>query len=604
MAHMMKKKKDNVVTKVVDRFDDPVGLRYMLDKEYCFHALEVTFDQLKARDSILSNTGRLLVGGAALYLIVYVEGKREEEGLVAAQGHRMHVDYVYRIMYGDVTLHGVEKKKNGTVEVDIECHRFYKIDACGRCQDVKVEDDVLRMTIRGDNDSRDTAFLWYDTLQRALELYPKEDEENLEMKRREAKEKMDILVQEFSEWARQWGRKHVCRDEYKYTVFDNVVRIFPLCESPGWIALSPEKMAFSFMPYCTGETAKIGRMDIQLGDVKAIRSRKCMVSMNALEIYYHCWELNNDVPRLKTLFISFDSTKLANYCRMKMLEIASIPADIDLSSITKEWRIGAVSNFEYLMYLNDAVGRSFNNISQYPVFPWVIADYESSYLNLEKESTFRDLSRPIAAISPTKLRHALEMYASLKASGGVQHPWMFGSHYSNPGSVVFYKVRKHPELMLRLQGRKFDSPDRIFYNISAAWESVSVLWGSDVKELIPEFYDPEGIGLLENSLDVRLGTKSNGTKIDAVILPPWASDAKEFITKQVLALESDMVSKKLHKWIDLVFGVKSRGKLAEKYHNVFYYMTYDEMYVAFLCKVFSNFLFVVDDEMLIDMVTV
>ena len=29
------------------------------------------------------------------------------------------------------------------------------------------------------------------------------------------------------------------------------------------------------------------------------------------------------------------------------------------------------------MYLNREANRSFNDLSQYPVFPWVIADYTS-----------------------------------------------------------------------------------------------------------------------------------------------------------------------------------------------------------------------------------
>jgi len=38
---------------------------------------------------------------------------------------------------------------------------------------------------------------------------------------------------------------------------------------------------------------------------------------------------------------------------------------------------GEISNFEYLMCLNTLAGRSYNDLMQYPVFPWVIADYDS-----------------------------------------------------------------------------------------------------------------------------------------------------------------------------------------------------------------------------------
>ena len=57
-----------------------------------------------------------------------------------------------------------------------------------------------------------------------------------------------------------------------------------------------------------------------------------------------------------------------------------------------------MSNFEYLMELNTIAGRSFNDITQYFVFPWILADYDSKVLDLSKPSTFRDLSEPIGAL--------------------------------------------------------------------------------------------------------------------------------------------------------------------------------------------------------------
>ena len=43
------------------------------------------------------------------------------------------------------------------------------------------------------------------------------------------------------------------------------------------------------------------------------------------------------------------------------------------------------------MQLNTIAGRTFNDLSQYPIFPWVIMDYTSSKLNLDNPKTFRDL---------------------------------------------------------------------------------------------------------------------------------------------------------------------------------------------------------------------
>ncbi len=49
-------------------------------------------------------------------------------------------------------------------------------------------------------------------------------------------------------------------------------------------------------------------------------------------------------------------------------------------AMTTKWLNGQISNFEYLMSLNTLAGRSFNDLTQYPVFPWVLSDYHSSQL--------------------------------------------------------------------------------------------------------------------------------------------------------------------------------------------------------------------------------
>lgn len=68
-----------------------------------------------------------------------------------------------------------------------------------------------------------------------------------------------------------------------------------------------------------------------------------------------------------------------------------------LRRVTYAWQQGRLSNFDYLLYLNLAAGRSFNDLAQWPVFPWVLADYGSKRLDLAAGSSFRDLSKPMGA---------------------------------------------------------------------------------------------------------------------------------------------------------------------------------------------------------------
>lgn len=48
-------------------------------------------------------------------------------------------------------------------------------------------------------------------------------------------------------------------------------------------------------------------------------------------------------------------------------------------------------------------GRTYNDLNQYPVFPWVLADYTSEVLDFNSAATFRDLSKPVGALNPKRL---------------------------------------------------------------------------------------------------------------------------------------------------------------------------------------------------------
>ena len=54
---------------------------------------------------------------------------------------------------------------------------------------------------------------------------------------------------------------------------------------------------------------------------------------------------------------------------------ARSPADVlKASGLTQKWVTRQISNFEYLMQLNTIAGRTFNDLSQYPVFPWMLTN--------------------------------------------------------------------------------------------------------------------------------------------------------------------------------------------------------------------------------------
>ncbi|DAZ94511.1 TPA: hypothetical protein N0F65_011864 [Lagenidium giganteum] len=248
--------------------------------------------------------------------------------------------------------------------------------------------------------------------------------------------------------------------------------------------------------------------------------------------------------------------------------------------LTKRWLRGQMSNFEYLMHLNTIAGRSFNDITQYPVFPWVLTDYKSQFLDIDNPAVYRDLSKPMGALGQNRAAQFRERFSAMShdvGNGPMDTPaFHYGTHYSCSAYVVNYLIRLEPftKLALELQGGYFDHADRLFRSIPSSWESASTENLQDVRELIPEFYFlPE---FLFNANNYDYGMTQSGEMVSHVRLPPWAQgDPREFVRLHRMALESKHVSENLHHWIDLIFGYQQTGQQAKDAQNVFMHITYE-----------------------------
>ncbi|PHH71830.1 hypothetical protein CDD82_6324 [Ophiocordyceps australis] len=281
-----------------------------------------------------------------------------------------------------------------------------------------------------------------------------------------------------------------------------------------------------------------------------------------------------DAWRLEALKASDEATSLQGFGAGLGSRLGTLFNSSPWASIAKRWQRGEVSNFHYLMMVNTMAGRTFNDLTQYPVFPWILADYTSEHLDLEDPATFRDLSKPMGAQTGERVRGFVETYKALSEIG--QTPFHYGTHYSSAMIVSSYLIRLPPfvQSYLMVQGDSFDHADRLFQSVGDAWKSASQNNKTDVRELIPEFFCLAEF--LNNINGYDFGRRqSNGARVDNVALPPWAKgDAKIFIAKHREALESPYVSERLHGWIDLVFGCKQRGEAAIDSLNVFHHLSY------------------------------
>ena len=257
---------------------------------------------------------------------------------------------------------------------------------------------------------------------------------------------------------------------------------------------------------------------------------------------------------------------------------------IKLSKKIELWKEWKITNYELLMWLNIYGNRSFNDLSQYPVFPWVLSNYQDplkkDQFNDEQKYNLRDMSIPMGMMAideKSEQRKELFMlnYETLKENGeeGIK-PYFFGSNYSNPYYVCYYLMRIFPftHIAIELQGSKFDQPDRLFLSVENSFFN-STTQKTDVRELIPEFfYLPE---IFLNINDLNMGQLENGEKVND-ISTPCHNNPYEFVQTMRSVLESNEVSNTIQNWIDLIFGSKARGKEAENANNLFTEASYQE----------------------------
>ena len=184
------------------------------------------------------------------------------------------------------------------------------------------------------------------------------------------------------------------------------------------------------------------------------------------------------------------------------------------------------------MLVNKYSGRSFNDLNQYPIFPWVIKNYSSPNYDTFKDELdkdgLRDLTKHTGVLSEAKKSKAEETYnKEIEDDGfnlyGLQkHHLKFG--YSNKMFTLGYLIRLEPFTDSFIQvNQNLDNPDRLVYSIDYQYHGVE----NDTQnnsELTPEyFYLPE---ILRNHNLNHFGRNRDGICVNEIILPPWANGSE------------------------------------------------------------------------------
>ncbi|KAL1493970.1 hypothetical protein ABEB36_009649 [Hypothenemus hampei] len=340
-------------------------------------------------------------------------------------------------------------------------------------------------------------------------------------------------------------------------------KVCPLNINPGRCVLTT--MRLYFQPYNNIDTYPV--MKINLNSIKRIVKRRFLLRHIGLEIYSTSDSSNAN----SHIYLSFRNPAERDTLYETILEQSELKLDnLEQNVITLQWQNGIISNYDYLLFINSLGDRTINDLTQYPVFPWIISNYTSKTLDLNNPENYRDLSKPVGALNPDRLQRLLDRYNEMASP-----KFIYGSHYSTPGFVLYYLARLYPHYVLCMQGGRFDHPDRMFNSMADAYKNCYNNM-ADFKELIPEFYDTSQEGkFLLNSLGINFGLRHNNVKVGDVELPPWAENPKRFVEILKSALESDIVSTNLHHWIDLIFGYKQKDEEAIISNNLFYHLCYE-----------------------------
>ena len=204
---------------------------------------------------------------------------------------------------------------------------------------------------------------------------------------------------------------------------------------------------------------------------------------------------------------------------------------IEKIKLTEEWLNWRISNFDYLMALNMFSSRSFYNFSQYPVFPWVIANYFNTSINLplQDKATYRDLTRNLGMQGDARrAEDSKERFLQPDYFG--QGNYHFGSHYSNPGIIYQFMMRIYPFFEAYIKFfNGLDDPNRMFHSLAESYGS-ALKDSADLRELIPEFYClPE---MFINRECLKFGQREDDkAKVHDILLPGYAQKQRIYLRR-------------------------------------------------------------------------
>ena len=403
-----------------------------------------------------------------------------------------------------------------------------------------------------------------------------------------------------------------------------------------FISFPKEILDYSYLYYnsnknlCYGSEYKLNKiyyLNIKLRDILFVYKKYYIFKDNSLEIFTkenksYFFEFNivddnylknkKSISKIRDIFFNY-ITKLSSsnineryYYGGKIIGIYN-----NIDSLLLNIQQKNISMFEFLMRINLISNRSFKDVNQYPIFPWIISNYSNKneikdINDLLKNENLRDLSKPISTIDEERLNKSIINYDNMKKkfiqkfndlipldysiydelrslNDNKSIPNYFENHYLNSDSVYYYMGRIFPYTISHLLIQKETKKKQILINLNNCYIDITQKGNDNFMELIPEFYYNSEIFRNINNINYNnfLDKNNNNNVINRNIknnnnveLPLWSKNNPErFISLMREILERPEI--KIFDWIDLTFGYAQKGIEALKKYNIYPHYSYE-----------------------------
>ena len=322
-------------------------------------------------------------------------------------------------------------------------------------------------------------------------------------------------------------------------------------------------------------------------DIKEIIKRRTLLMDQSLEIF---------MKDGKSFFFNFFKIiiceKLCNFLKNECQQNIEEKSDDKVKKLILLYQKGEISNYDYLLYLNKLSTRTYNDISQYPIFPWIILDipkFIEKYNNKENIdiNIYRDMNYPLQLQSESKRYEALHDYDNISSEN--EFKYHLNSHYSPNSTVLFYLTRNNPycQNYIKLLNYRMEHENRQFISFE---ESSNIIIDYINRELIPQFFCYTDFFININCVYFGLLYSRDNIVDDFFISKIFYEKTEKcsnsisyliqclYIHRKILN-NYNYLSSKLSNWVDLIFGKKQfpKDERERKYsYNIYNKYSYEQ----------------------------